>query len=109
MAVHLKRADSFDIEHALQQRILILDGAMGTMLQRFKLREEDYRGTRLAAHPYPLKNNNDVLCLTRPELIRQVHSMSQSWPADWRKTLPAQKMSKPSTATARRWRSDRPT
>ncbi|MBV8900933.1 MAG: homocysteine S-methyltransferase family protein, partial [Verrucomicrobia bacterium] len=73
MAVHLKRADSFDIEHALQQRILILDGAMGTMLQRFKLREEDYRGTRLAAHPYPLKNNNDVLCLTRPELIRQVH------------------------------------
>jgi len=46
---------------------------MGTMLQRFKLGEEDYRGTRLAAHPYPLKNNNDVLCLTRPELIRQVH------------------------------------
>lgn len=73
MAVHLKRAESFDIECALQQRILILDGAMGTMLQRFKLREEDYRGARLAAHPYPLKNNNDVLCLTRPELIRQVH------------------------------------
>ncbi|MBV9490940.1 MAG: methionine synthase [Verrucomicrobia bacterium] len=73
MAGHLKRADSFDIEQALQRRILILDGAMGTMIQRFKLQEDDYRGTRLAAHPFPLKNNNDVLCLTRPELIREVH------------------------------------
>ncbi|HEY0789480.1 MAG TPA: homocysteine S-methyltransferase family protein, partial [Chthoniobacterales bacterium] len=73
MAGHILRADSFDIEQALQRRILILDGAMGTMVQRFHLKEEDYRGARFAAHPQFLKNNNDVLCLTRPDLIREVH------------------------------------
>ncbi|MDR2130760.1 MAG: methionine synthase [Odoribacteraceae bacterium] len=57
----------------LNRRILILDGATGTALQRFRLTEEDFRGTLLATHPVPLKGNNDLLSLTRPDLIRQVH------------------------------------
>ena len=73
MANHLQKAASFDIVEALDQRILILDGAMGTMVQQYKLQEDDYRGTLFASHPTHLKNNNDVLCLTRPEIIRQIH------------------------------------
>jgi 5-methyltetrahydrofolate--homocysteine methyltransferase len=73
MASHLKQAPSFDIVDALDQRILILDGAMGTMIQQFKLQEEDYRGALFESHPIHLKNNNDILCLTRPEIIRQIH------------------------------------
>ena len=57
----------------LAQRILILDGAMGTMIQRFKLVEADYRGERLKDHPRDLKNNSDVLVLTRPDVVRDVH------------------------------------
>ncbi|MBV9273178.1 MAG: methionine synthase, partial [Verrucomicrobia bacterium] len=66
-------SDAFDIVDLLAQRILILDGAMGTMIQRFKLQEEDYRGELFRDHAQLLKNNNDVLCLTRPEIIRQIH------------------------------------
>jgi 5-methyltetrahydrofolate--homocysteine methyltransferase len=73
MASHLQKAPSFDIVDALDQRILILDGAMGTMVQQFKLKEDDYRGTLFASHSTYLKNNNDVLCLTRPEIIGQIH------------------------------------
>jgi 5-methyltetrahydrofolate--homocysteine methyltransferase len=73
MASHLQKAPSFDIVQALDQRILILDGAMGTMVQQFKLKEDDYRGTLFASHSTFLKNNNDVLCLTRPEIIGQIH------------------------------------
>jgi 5-methyltetrahydrofolate--homocysteine methyltransferase len=58
----------------LNQRILILDGATGTALQRFRLTEEDFRGDVFKTHPVPLKGNNDVLNLTRPHLIRQVHA-----------------------------------
>jgi len=57
----------------LQERILILDGAMGTMIQRHKLAEADYRGARFADWPRDLKGNNDLLCLTRPEVIRDIH------------------------------------
>jgi 5-methyltetrahydrofolate--homocysteine methyltransferase len=73
MARHLEKAASFDIVEALNQRILILDGAMGTMVQQFKLQEDDYRGDLFASHSIHLKNNNDVLCLTRPEIIAQIH------------------------------------
>ncbi|HZC58509.1 MAG TPA: homocysteine S-methyltransferase family protein, partial [Chthoniobacterales bacterium] len=73
MASHLKKAASFDIVEALEQRILILDGAMGTMVQQYKLQEEDYRGTLFVTHPKFLKNNNDILCLTRPEIIKTIH------------------------------------
>ncbi len=55
------------------ERILFLDGAMGTMIQRHKLTEEDFRGARFAEHPTPLRGNNDLLVLTRPELIAGIH------------------------------------
>src|ERR1700704_1611072 len=71
--VILPNSDSFDIVDALKQRILILDGAMGTMVQQFKLKEEDYRGSLFADHQIPLKNNNDILSLTRPEIIEGIH------------------------------------
>jgi len=57
----------------LKERILILDGGMGTMIQRFKLTEKDYRGERFADFPVQLKGNNDLLCLTRPDVIRSIH------------------------------------
>ncbi|MEG1748556.1 MAG: hypothetical protein RR249_02580, partial [Tannerellaceae bacterium] len=53
----------------LKERILILDGGMGTMVQGFKLTEADYRGERFADFPGQLKGNNDLLCLTRPDVI----------------------------------------
>lgn len=55
------------------QRILILDGAMGTQLQKFKLTEEDFRGKRFADHPRPLKGNNDLLSITRPDVVEQIY------------------------------------
>ena len=54
----------------LNERILILDGGMGTMIQSFKLNEQDYRGERFADFPGQLKGNNDLLCITRPDVIR---------------------------------------
>jgi 5-methyltetrahydrofolate--homocysteine methyltransferase len=57
----------------LAQRILILDGAMGTMIQRFKLSEADFRGELLKDHPKDLKNNSDLLVLTRPDVVRDIH------------------------------------
>ena len=62
------------LESLLAQRILMLDGAIGTMIQRFKLTEEDYRGERFKDFAYPLKGNNDLLTLTRPDVIRSIHS-----------------------------------
>ena len=61
------------LERALAERILILDGAMGTMIQRHKLTEADFRGERFKDHPKDLQGNNDLLTLTRPELIRAIH------------------------------------
>ena len=62
------------IELLLSERILVLDGAMGTMIQRHALTEEDFRGTRFADHPSPLLGNNDLLSLTRPDLIEEIHT-----------------------------------
>ena len=59
---------------AIKDRILVLDGAMGTMIQRYALAEADFRGTLLAEHPQQLKGNNDLLVLTRPDVIRDIHS-----------------------------------
>jgi 5-methyltetrahydrofolate--homocysteine methyltransferase len=61
------------IEDILKQRILVLDGAMGTMIQRHKLEESDFRGEILKDHPHPLKGNNDLLSLTRPDIIKNIH------------------------------------
>ena len=57
----------------LRERILILDGAMGTMIQRYKLNEAQYRGERFANHPIDVKGNNELLSLTRPDVIRDIH------------------------------------
>jgi hypothetical protein len=61
------------LEHRLAQHILLLDGAMGTMIQAHTLDEEAFRGDRFVGHPQPLKGNNDLLSLTRPDLIREIH------------------------------------
>jgi 5-methyltetrahydrofolate--homocysteine methyltransferase len=57
----------------ISRRILILDGAMGTMIQGYGLTDQDYRGERFAAWPHDIKGNNDLLCLTRPQVIREIH------------------------------------
>ena len=61
------------MQQLLEKRILILDGAMGTMIQGYKLEEADYRGERFANHPCDVKGNNDLLVLTRPDIIQQIH------------------------------------
>ena len=61
------------LRESLAQRILILDGAMGTMVQRHNLVEADYRGDRFKSHGRDLKGNNDLLCLTRPDVIGGIH------------------------------------
>src|SRR6187402_3385338 len=61
------------LDEILQHRIAILDGAMGTMVQRRKLSERDFRGDRFATHSHDLKGNNDVLVLTRPNVIGDIH------------------------------------
>ncbi|HEV7914081.1 MAG TPA: homocysteine S-methyltransferase family protein [Albitalea sp.] len=66
----------------LQQRIVILDGAMGTMIQRYKLGEADYRGERFADHAKDLKGNNELLQFTRPDVIREIHEQYLAAGAD---------------------------
>jgi 5-methyltetrahydrofolate--homocysteine methyltransferase len=61
------------IQDVLKERILIIDGAMGTMIQRHKLEEKDYRGERFKDWPIDLKGNNDLLCLTQPAIIEGIH------------------------------------
>ncbi len=62
------------LEDIFPRRILILDGAMGTMIQRHKLEEADFRGTRFADFPHDLRGNNDLLTLTQPDIIRGIHA-----------------------------------
>jgi 5-methyltetrahydrofolate--homocysteine methyltransferase len=61
------------LRQLLDERILIIDGAMGTMIQRHKLEEKDYRGERFKNWHTEIKGNNDILCLTRPEIVKDVH------------------------------------
>src|SRR5690606_28387306 len=63
-----------DIRAALKERILILDGAMGTMLQAYKFTEDDFRGERFKDFPVPLQGNNDLLSITQPEAIKTIHA-----------------------------------
>ena len=58
---------------ALSERILILDGAMGTMIQKYNLTEEDYRGEQFRDWEYPVKGNNDMLSITKPSVIDEIH------------------------------------
>src|SRR5690349_15885223 len=62
-----------DIKKILEQRILVIDGAMGTMIQRHNLSEADYRGSRFADWKHDLKGNNDLLCLSQPDIIKNIH------------------------------------
>ncbi|MEG2328020.1 MAG: homocysteine S-methyltransferase family protein, partial [Akkermansia sp.] len=65
-----------ELTHTLEKRIVILDGAMGTNIQKFHLEESDYRGEFFAnreVYPEDLKNNNDILVLTRPDVIQDIH------------------------------------
>ena len=61
------------IQELIRQRILILDGALGTMIQKYNLSEEDFRGTRFVSQPGQMRGNNDLLCLTAPHVIRDIH------------------------------------
>src|SRR5476651_739112 len=62
------------LERALEQRILVLDGAMGTMVQRYSLTEAEFRGVRFRDFHKDLRGNNDLLTLTRPQVIREIHA-----------------------------------
>lgn len=62
-----------ELRELLEERILVLDGAMGTMIQRYKLEENDFRNDWLKNHPCELKGNNDLLALTRPDVLREIH------------------------------------
>jgi 5-methyltetrahydrofolate--homocysteine methyltransferase len=61
------------IQDILKERILVLDGAMGTMIQRYTLTEADFRGEQFKEHSHPLKGNNDILSITRPDVIKTIH------------------------------------
>ncbi len=69
----VKTSSNTTLELALRQRILVMDGAMGTMIQSRKLVEQDFRGTHFADHGQELRGNNDILCLTRPDVIIDIH------------------------------------
>jgi 5-methyltetrahydrofolate--homocysteine methyltransferase len=71
-----------NLPQLMQKRILVLDGAMGTMIQRYKLGEADYRGTRFAGHPRDLKGNNELLQFTRPDVISEIHEQYLAAGAD---------------------------
>lgn len=64
-----------ELRAVLQQRIMVLDGGMGTMIQQHKLEEEDFRGEEFKEHPLPLKGNNDLLSITQPDIIYKIHKV----------------------------------
>ena len=61
------------LNEEVHQRILILDGAMGTMIQQYNLSEDDFRGERFVDIPGQMKGNNDILCLTRPDVVKDIN------------------------------------
>ncbi len=80
-----KSADTF--MQALGERILVLDGAMGTMIQAHALSEADFRGRQFADHTHDLRGNNDLLSITQPSLIRDIHAARTRSPSTRRKQL----------------------
>jgi 5-methyltetrahydrofolate--homocysteine methyltransferase len=73
MTAQAPQLEKTKLSDVLKQRIVILDGAMGTMISQYKLSETDFRNASLAQHPIDLKGNNELLNITRPEIIRQIH------------------------------------
>jgi 5-methyltetrahydrofolate--homocysteine methyltransferase len=63
-----------NLKKELENRVLVLDGGMGTMVQKYGLTESDYRGARFADSEFNQKGNNDLLCITRPDVIREIHA-----------------------------------
>jgi len=61
------------VYRALETRVLVMDGAMGSLIQEYGLTESDFRGTRFENFPHDLKGNNDLLSITRPEIINDIH------------------------------------
>lgn len=66
-------AKTEQLHKAVRERILLLDGAMGSLIQKYRLTEADFRGERFKDHPSPLQGNNDLLSLTKPDVIREIH------------------------------------
>ena len=84
----IDRAARFSaLQTALKERILILDGGMGTMIQSYRLEEADYRGERFADWPSDVKGNNDLLLLTRPDVIQAIEKAYLDAGADILETL----------------------
>lgn len=83
------------IQQLAEQKIIVLDGAMGTMIQRHTLTEEDFRGGRFKNHSVLIKGNNDILCFTRPDIIQEIHEQYLEAGADLieTNTFSAQKIS----------------
>jgi 5-methyltetrahydrofolate--homocysteine methyltransferase len=71
-----------ELSAQLGRRVLIIDGAMGTMIQRHELQEEDFRGDRFQDNAIPLTGANELLCLTRPDIIRDIHAQYAAAGAD---------------------------
>ncbi|MCC6546885.1 methionine synthase [Candidatus Sumerlaeota bacterium] len=69
----MSKSPAQKLQEALKERILILDGAMGSMIQKYALTEQDFRGIRFKDHPSDLKGNNDLLCITRPDVVEDIH------------------------------------
>src|SRR5215217_990321 len=70
------------IQQLLDERILVIDGAMGTMIQRYKLEEADYRGERFKNWHTDIKGNNDLLSLTQPQIVEEIHTQYLAAGAD---------------------------
>jgi 5-methyltetrahydrofolate--homocysteine methyltransferase len=64
-----------NIREILKDRILVLDGAMGSLIQQYKLTDADYRGEKFKDFPHEVKGNNDMLSITRPDVIKEIHAM----------------------------------
>ena len=62
------------LEEIVKKKILVLDGAMGSLIQTYKLEEEDFRGERFKDHDHSLKGNNDLLALVRPDILKEIHA-----------------------------------
>lgn len=69
-----------ELRAVLQKKIMVLDGGMGTMIQQHKLEEEDFRGDEFKEHPLPLKGNNDLLSITQPKIIYNIHKVHDKDP-----------------------------
>lgn len=72
----MKKTLQDEIEAILRKRIMVLDGGMGTMIQQYKLSEESFQGQEFKDHTRPLKGNNDILSITQPDIICQIHKVS---------------------------------